>query len=197
MRRTRSARLLAFAAALLMLSLFLPWSHQFSRAFLARWGTASVLAGVPRDPSAWQVYAVADVLLALVAAGLLALALTGGRSLRNVLAVSLALATAFTVRAIVHPPTNGAVVFDPSTGAWARDAPRPGAGEWVALAALAAGAAGVALCGAPGSRRRGAVRRGKPRSAPMLDPSGPPGAGPAPPTADGRLSSRPAPRAPG
>ena len=54
---------------------------------------------MPHDPDAWQVYSVADVLLALLAAGLLAVALWGGRARRRALAIALAVALAFTVRA--------------------------------------------------------------------------------------------------
>ena len=58
--------LMLLAALVLVLSLFLTWSHQFPvqlRGVIA-------LRGVPRDPTGWQVYSVADVCLALVAYGL-------------------------------------------------------------------------------------------------------------------------------
>lgn len=145
LRQTLADWLMALAAPLLFLSLFLAWSHQFSPAFLARWGHTSVLQGVPHSPTAWQVYSDADVALALVAGGLLAVALWGGRARRIALALAIAISLAFTVHAIGVPPTNGAVVFDAAAGAWARSSPSAGAGEWVALVALAAGAAGLAL----------------------------------------------------
>ena len=53
-------------------SLFLAWSHQFSRAFLAEWGSSAQLQGIPHDPTAWQVYSTADVVLAVLAAALVA-----------------------------------------------------------------------------------------------------------------------------
>jgi hypothetical protein len=139
--------LLTLSAPLLLGSLFLTWSHQFSRAFLARWGTTSVLQGIPHDPNAWQVYSAADVLLALVAGGLLAVALWGGRVRRLVLTLALLVALAFTVHALGTPPTNGAVVFEPSLNplAYAPNSPRSGAGEDLALLALALGIGGVAL----------------------------------------------------
>lgn len=147
MRETVSDWLMALSALLLLGSLFLTWSHQFSRSFLARWGSTSVLQGIPHDPNAWQVYSAADVLLALVAGGLLAVALGGGRVRRLVLALALAVALAFTVHALGTPPTDGAVVFEPSLNppAYAPDSPTAGPGEYVALLALLLGIGGVAL----------------------------------------------------
>ncbi|MGH2913725.1 MAG: hypothetical protein ACRDMX_01935 [Solirubrobacteraceae bacterium] len=145
LRETIADWLMALAALLLFVSLFLVWSHQFSPAFLARWGHTSVLGGVPRDPTAWQVYSGVDVLLALLAGGLLAVALWGGRARRLALALALAGALAFTIHALGVPPTNGAVVFDVATGRYAANAPSDGAGEYLALVALLLGGAGVAL----------------------------------------------------
>ena len=81
---------------LLAVSEFMVWSHQFSAGFLIRYGTGPALAGVPRDPNAWQVYSVVDVLLAVLAAGLFAVALRGARPAR--IAVLLGLVR----RAAVH-----------------------------------------------------------------------------------------------
>jgi hypothetical protein len=53
--------MIVFGALLLALSLFLTWSHQFTNAFVGEVG-ADQLHGVPRDPTAWQVYSIADVL---------------------------------------------------------------------------------------------------------------------------------------
>ncbi|MGH2890509.1 MAG: hypothetical protein ACRDNJ_12880 [Solirubrobacteraceae bacterium] len=145
LRETVSDWLMALAAPLLLGSLFMAWSHQFSRAFERRWGDTSALRGVPPDPTAWQLYSAADVLLALVAAGLLAVSLWGGRARRVVLALALAVALAFTAHAAVSPPTNGATIFDAATGAYVPNDPSTGAGEYLALAALALGAAGVAV----------------------------------------------------
>ena len=146
-RETVSDWLMTLSAPLLLGSLFLTWSHQFSRSFLARWGTTSVLQGVPHDPNAWQVYSAADVLLVLVAGGLLAVALWGGRIRRLILVLALMIALAFTVHALGTPPTDGAVVFEPSLNppAYAPNAPRSGVGEDVALLALLLGIGGVAL----------------------------------------------------
>jgi len=136
---------MALAAPVLFLSLFLTWSNQFSSRFLARWGRTSALQGVPRTPTAWQVYSDADVMLALIAVSLLVVSLWGGRARRVGLGLALSVAMAFTVHAIGTPPTNGAVVFDAAAGTWARNSPSAGAGEWVALVALAGGAVGLAL----------------------------------------------------
>ena len=146
-RETVSDWLMTLSAPLLLGSLFLTWSHQFSRSFLARWGTTSVLQGIPHDPNAWQVYSAADVLLVLVAGGLLAVALWGGRIRRLILVLALMIALAFTVHALGTPPTDGAVVFEPSLNppAYAPNAPRSGVGEDVALLALLLGIGGVAL----------------------------------------------------
>jgi hypothetical protein len=131
-------------AAGLFASLFLTWSHQFSPAFLAEWGASDQLRGVPHDPSAWQVYSTADVLLALLAVGLVATALLGRRALRGWMAVAAAIGLAFTLHAVSKPPTNGANIFDPSLSVpnYFPNAPGAGLGETVALAAL-----GVALVG--------------------------------------------------
>ena len=146
-RETVSDWLMTLSAPLLLGSLFLTWSHQFSRSFLARWGTTSVLQGIPHDPNAWQVYSAADVLLVLVAGGLLAVALWGGRIRRLMLVLALMIALAFTVHALGTPPTDGAVVFEPSLNppAYAPNAPRSGVGEDVALLALLLVIGGVAL----------------------------------------------------
>jgi hypothetical protein len=145
LRETVADWLMTVAALFLALSLFLTWSHQFSAAFLAQHRGAAFLQGVPRSPDAWQVYAVADVLLALLAGGLLALALWGGRAARLAVAIALAGALAFTIHAIAVPPTNGAVLFDPATSRYVATGASPGAGETVALVALLLGAAGVGL----------------------------------------------------
>jgi hypothetical protein len=146
-RETISDWLMAVAGPILLGSLFLTWSHQFSAAFLARYGSSSALQGVPHDPNAWQVYSAADVLLALVAAGLMAVALWGGRALRLAVALGVAVGLAFTIHALSVPPTNGAELFDPTTTppGYTPSSPRPGTGEALAVLALVCGAAGVLL----------------------------------------------------
>ena len=69
-------------AGALFVSLFLTWSHQFSPGFLAQYGSSDQLIGVPHDPTAWQVYSAADVVLTLLAAALVAVALAGSRAAR-------------------------------------------------------------------------------------------------------------------
>ena len=145
LRETVADWLMTLAALILLLSLFLAWSHQFSPAFLARHRGSAFLEGVPHDPDAWQLYSVADVLLALLAGGLLAVALWGGRARRRALAIALAVALLFTVHAMSVPPTNGAVLFDAATSRYVATGGASGAGETVAFVALLLGAAGVAL----------------------------------------------------
>jgi hypothetical protein len=146
-RETISDWLMAIAGSLLVGSLFLTWSHQLSAGVRARYGATAVLAGVPADPTAWQVYSGADVLLALMAGGLMAVALWGGRARRVAVALALVVALAFVIHALSAPPTNGALVFDPTLTppGYTANAVRSGAGEVLALVALVLGGAGVAL----------------------------------------------------
>jgi hypothetical protein len=135
------------AGAALLASLFFPWSHQLSAAVRAHYGASAALQGVPRDPTAWQVYSAVDVILALLAVGLLASALRGGRPARLALMVALAVAVVFTLHALSAPPTNGATLFDPALSP-PGDVPNPvgaGTGETLALVALALGIGGLAL----------------------------------------------------
>ena len=64
-------------AVTLFVSLFLTWSHQLPRSLLDAFAGAGAIQGVPRDPTAWQVYSVADVLLTVLAAALAVVALRG------------------------------------------------------------------------------------------------------------------------
>jgi hypothetical protein len=155
MRETLADWLMAIAGPILVGSLFLTWSHQFSGGFLARYGGSSALQGVPRTPDAWQVYSAADILLAVVGTGLFAVALWGGRTRRVLLALAVAVALAFTLHALGTPPTNGAVVFDAAAGAYARDLPASGTGETLAVVALCLGAAGLTLSFTVPAVRRG------------------------------------------
>jgi hypothetical protein len=135
--------LMVLGAAALLVSLFATWSHQFSAAFFARWNGTGLLGGVPRDPTAWQLYSVADVVLALVAAGLVAIALAGTRRGRIVMLLAVAVGVAFTLHALSHPPTNGVTVFDSRLAGYVPNSPTAGFGETLALAGLCAGFAGL------------------------------------------------------
>jgi hypothetical protein len=115
--------LMLLGAVLLVLALFLPWSHQ------------QPLPGFPPSQTAWQVYSVVDVLLAALAGALLAVALLGGRYARLVVLLAAGVAVAFTVHALSVPPSNGAAAGSPASGA----------GEVVAIIALALGIGGLAL----------------------------------------------------
>jgi hypothetical protein len=139
--------LMVLGAVALFGSLFLTWSHQFSAAFLARFAASDALRGVPHDPTAWQLYSVADGLLALLAAGVLAVALRGRRSGRLVVLLGLAIALAFTLHALSDPPTQGANLFDPSLSApnYAPNSPMSGSGETVAITGLVLAIAGLGL----------------------------------------------------
>ena len=136
--------LIAIGAVGLFVSLFLTWSHQFSPSLLALSGARVGLRGVPADPTGWQVYAAADVVLALLAAALGVAALRGGRRFRLVMLPFVGLAVAFVVHAISSPPTNGVRLVNPAALVpdYLPVSPAAGVGETVALAAL-----GVALVG--------------------------------------------------
>jgi hypothetical protein len=125
--------LMLLGAAALLVSLFLVWSHQAPPRVLA-------LHGVPRNPTAWQVYSVADVLLALVAAGLVFVAFLGTRPARIVALAAAGTALAFVVRASDVAPTNG-LNLPALMAAHARS----GTGEVVALVGLGVALAGLAV----------------------------------------------------
>jgi hypothetical protein len=144
-REAISDWLMMLAGPILLGSLFLTWSHQFSRSFLARYASSAALAGVPHDPNAWQLYSVVDVLLGLVAAALIAVSLRGTRNARVALALGLAVAVAFTIHALSVPPTNGADLFDAAADHYAADLPTAGPGVTVALVALVLGSVGVLM----------------------------------------------------
>jgi hypothetical protein len=146
-RETISDWLMAITGPLLLGSLFLTWSHQLSTGVRARYGGTAALAGVPADPTAFQVYSGADVLLAVVAAGLMAVALWGGRARRIALTLALMVALVFVIHAMSVPPTNGALLFDPTLNppGYTANAVTSGTGEVLALVALGLGGVGVAL----------------------------------------------------
>ncbi len=135
---------MVIAGLALLGSLFLPWSHQLSGSVLAQYGATAALEGVPRNPTAWQVYSAVDVILALLAAALLAGALRGGRPARLGLMAALVIAVAFTLHALSTPPTNGATLFEAGVG-YAPESPAAGPGETLALVALGLGLGGLAL----------------------------------------------------
>jgi hypothetical protein len=131
----------------LLISLFLTWTHQLGAAFLAQFGSSSQLQGVPHDPTAWQVYSTADVLLALLALGLVLIALVGGRRSRIGALLASAIALAFTLHALSKPPTNGANIFKPSLSgpAYFATGATSGPGITVAIVALGVALIGLAL----------------------------------------------------
>jgi hypothetical protein len=140
--------LILVGALALFGSLFLTWSHQLTTPLLTVFGPLSpALQGVPADPTAWQVYSAADVVLALLAAGLVASAVIGSRAARQCAAVAAVLAVIFVVHAIAAPPTNGVLLSDPSQSIpnYLSITPGAGVGETVALLALLLALAGLLL----------------------------------------------------
>jgi hypothetical protein len=153
--RSRTSSLVAgltgLGGVLLLGSLFLTWSHQLTRPELTRFGGAA-LYGVARAPTAFQVYASADIVLVLVAIGITAAGLPatrngwwGQRPARALALLAALLGLAFVIRAAVSAPTNG-VLLAQGRGAHARyfpDPATPGVGETVAIIGLACGAVGL------------------------------------------------------
>lgn len=140
--------LLLLGGLTLLVSLFLPWSHQFPASLQSLPGLNVALRGVPRNPDAWEVYVVADVLLALLAAGMIAVALVGRRSARVTVGVAALIGLAFAIHAMNVPPTNGLDVVNPAAparGYIGRMYASSGVGETVAVVALALGLLGVML----------------------------------------------------
>jgi hypothetical protein len=138
--------MIVFGALLLLLSLFLTWSHQFTNAFVQEVGSDQ-LQGVPRDPTAWQVYSIADVLLALLAGALVVAALVAGRAARISALVAAVVGLVFTIHAANVAPTNGINIGTPSPGVshLVSNTATSGGGEVVAIVALGIAIAGLAL----------------------------------------------------
>jgi len=140
--------LMLAGAVALFVSLFLPWSHQLPPGFEAIFGSSDLLQGVPRDPTAWQVYSAADVVLALLAALLLGVALLGSRPVRIAATGATLLGLAFALHALSDPPSNGAAnIFSPgrSVPSYLPVTPGAGIGETVAILALAGALVGLVL----------------------------------------------------
>jgi hypothetical protein len=139
--------LIAIGAVGLFVSLLLTWSHQFSPRLLALPGARVALRGVPADPTGWQVYSIADALLAALAVALVLAALIGGRRFRLVVLPFIAVAIAFVVHAMSKPPTNGVRSVNPAAVVpqYLPIAPTAGVGETVALVSLGLAVAGVAI----------------------------------------------------
>jgi hypothetical protein len=137
---------MVLGGATLFVSLFLTWSDQIPPSVLTAYGGSEALRGVPRNPTAWQVYSVADVLVAVLAAAVLAVALRGGSGrLRLGVLAAVALALAFVIHAASVPPTNGVLLINPASSQYLPRAATSGAGETVALVALALAATGLGV----------------------------------------------------
>jgi hypothetical protein len=148
-------RLVLLGAAGLFLSLFLPWSHQFSHAFLVRFRGSALLAEVPHDPTGWQVYSAMDVALALLAAAMVAACLFGSRRVRLVTIGAGAIALAFTVHALSVRPTNGANLVNPSQSVpnYLPSSATAGPGETLALLGIGVALLGLVFTLPPETRR--------------------------------------------
>jgi hypothetical protein len=136
-----------FSAVVLLVSLFLAWSR-LSPDYVAVANRLRTLQTMPHDPTGWQVFSAADVLLVLLALALIAVALKGPRRARIGTLLACVLALAFTIRAEHSPPTNGeATDFRPGAvvTSYVAPAPTPGAGETAALVALVAAIGGLTL----------------------------------------------------
>jgi hypothetical protein len=139
--------LMLIGAVGLFVSLFLTWSHQLPSALLDSFAGSAAIQGIPRDPTAWQVYSVADVLLAVLAGALAGLALRGrSRLLRAVALAAVGVGLAFTVHARSVAPTDGTLFIGPNgPAAYVPHVATPGTGETVAIVALGLAAAGLLL----------------------------------------------------
>jgi hypothetical protein len=139
--------LIVVGAVALLGSLFLTWSHQLKPNYLL-FGGADPLHGVPPDPTAWQVYSAADVLLAALALGLCVVALIGTRRARIGATIAALAGLAFSLHALSAPPTNGATTIANVSGGvvdYLQLSPGAGAGETVAIVALLLALAGLGL----------------------------------------------------
>jgi hypothetical protein len=139
--------LIVGGAIVLFASLFLTWSHQFSQPFLLQFGSSDLLRRVPHDPTAWQVYSAADVVLTLLVIALVAVAMLGTRPARMLATVAGAVALGFTLHALSSPPTNGANIFHAAYNVpqYASPGATAGVGETVAILGLVLALGGLAL----------------------------------------------------
>jgi hypothetical protein len=128
-------------------SLFLTWSHQISPSLLALYGSSSVLRGIPHNPTAWQLYSIADLLLAALGVSLAVVAAVGSRTARMTIAGAAAIAVGFVLHAISTPPTNGVSMANPATvpATYYPNHPTAGIGATVALIGLVVALVGLAL----------------------------------------------------
>jgi hypothetical protein len=135
------------SGVLLFASLFLAWSR-LSPAYVAVADRLQTLQGVPPDPTAWQVYSAADVVLAVLAASLAVIALVGNKRGQIGAMVAALLALAFAIHAVGAAPTNGApdaLRASADVTQYVAPAPDPGAGETLAIIALVSAIAGLGV----------------------------------------------------
>lgn len=132
-------------ALVLFGSLFLTWSHQVSAPLLAAFGPSGALQGVPRNPTAWQVYSAADLVLMLVAVALAGAAVSDRRALRLGVGAAALLGLAFVVHALAVPPTDGVLLSLGRGHGYAATGAGAGIGETLAAGGLVAALAGLLL----------------------------------------------------
>ncbi len=139
-------RWIAAAGALLLAgSLWLTWSHERTPALVRRFGAGPVLAGVPAAADAWQVYAASSFVLLALAGAIAAAGWRGGRTTRLTVGLLALLAVAFVAHALASPPTAGlALATGSPVPRYLPDLATSGAGEPIALLALALALAGLA-----------------------------------------------------
>jgi hypothetical protein len=133
-------------ASVLAASLFLVWSHQLPPAETHAFH-GGVLFGVAANPTAWQVYAIAAEVLAVLAIAVAAAGLWGQRPVRAAALGAVGLGLAFVIHASSAAPTNG-LLLSSGTGSavhYLTDPASTGPGETVALVGLSVAAIGLAL----------------------------------------------------
>jgi hypothetical protein len=122
-------------ATLVVISLFLPWSHQLPAAIRHAFPRAA-LYGIAAHPTAFQVYAIAGEVL-LVAAVVSAVAgLWDQRPLQVAAFLAATVGLAFSAHALASAPTAG-LLLARSGRAYVHVGARAGAGEALALVGFA------------------------------------------------------------
>ncbi len=136
-------------------SLFADWRTSPFRNFLFLFGALNRVGGLLQgDRSAWQLYSIADILLAALAVLLVVVAAIDRWQLRAVAVLPTIAGLVFAIRAVVDPPafltvsevfgTNAAAASVPARVV-RYFAPQSGPGETIAIVALAIALSGLAL----------------------------------------------------
>jgi hypothetical protein len=151
---------------MLLVALFLPWSHQLPPSVLERFGGSSGLAGIPANPNAWQVYNTMQWVLVILAAVLITAWANAGWRPRLIRGGLVVVAGAFVLHALIVAPTDGLPLASGGTPAhYLASAAGSGAGERFALVGLLTALIGLAL-GPPPPREPHRTRPAAPRRRP-------------------------------